>query len=59
MFHRIFMDGHNTAHGARFLLAFGMYPMLAETDQVCLILVFALMCNRYPICSCLWAQRRS
>ena len=33
--------GHNTARGARFILGFRMYLILAQTDQVYLILAFA------------------
>ena len=31
------MDAYNTARGARFLLGFSMYLILAQTDQVYLI----------------------
>ena len=34
---------HYTARGARFLLGFRIYLILAETDQVYLILAFALL----------------
>ena len=42
-FYRTFMDRKNTARGTRFILGFRMYLILAQTDQIYLILAFSLL----------------